>query len=148
MRLPMQSHLFTLTGDTDMNIEKMVCVIRSLAQLDSYDSQCGVTNLIQLVWQAEGLSRTENQKYFRDFDHACTRYLRTYQAQLASDKAQGIVICLYTEGIVTTTQFPSPTDWDKLLCSAASDIYAAYGECVNENGTGSRQLTGKKGGSK
>ena len=45
-----------------MNIEKMVCVFRSLAQLDSYDSQCGVTNLIQLVWQAEGLSRTENQK--------------------------------------------------------------------------------------
>jgi hypothetical protein len=126
-----------------MNIEKLVCVIRSLAQLDSYDSQCGVLNLAQLAWQSEGLHKTGEVKYWRDFERACTCYLRTYQAQLASDKAQGIVICLYTDGIIKTTQFPSPTDWDKCLSAAAADIYTAYGECVNENGTGSRQLTGR-----
>lgn len=118
-----------------MNIERLVSVIRSLAQLDSHDSQRGVENLALLAWSAAGMDWVANQPHARDFRTACGNYLRTYQAQLASDRAQGIVICLYTDGIVKTTQFPSPTDWNKLLCAAAADIYTAYGEAHNANGS-------------
>jgi hypothetical protein len=126
-----------------MKIEKLISVIRSLAQLDRNDSHMAVTELAGLVWATAGMDTAANARYAHDFRNACGNYLRTYQAQLASDAAQGYVICLYTDGIVKTTQFPSPTDWDKCLCAAAADIYTAYGECVNENGTGSRQLTGR-----
>ena len=125
-----------------MNIEKLVSVIRSLAQLDSHDSQRGVENLAGLVWAAAGMDTVANQPYARDFRNYCCNYLRTYQAQIASDKAQGIVICLYTDGIVKTTQFPSPTDWDKCLCAAASEIYTAYGEAHNKNGSRFRVVLG------
>jgi hypothetical protein len=125
-----------------MNIERLVSVIRSLAQLDSNDSQRGVENLAGLVWASAGMDTVANQPYARDFTHACGNYLRTYQAQIASDRAQGIVICLYTEGIVKTTQFPCPNDWNKLLCAAASEIYTAYGEAHNKNGSRFRVVLG------
>jgi hypothetical protein len=131
-----------------MNIEKLVSVIRSLAQLDSYDSTSGVLNLAQLVWQAEGLIRTEDQKYWRKFDNACRNYLRVYQTQIASNKAQLLAGCLSVETPLPPDQFPMDWQWDECLSTAAADIYAAYIECLKENGTGSRQLTGKKGGGK
>jgi len=125
-----------------MKIERLISVIRSLAQLDRNDSHMAVTELSGLMWATAGMDTVANAQYAHDFRNACGNYLRTYQAQLASDAAQGYVICLYTDGIVKTTQFPSPTDWDKCLCSAASDIYAAYGEAHNKNGSRYRPALG------
>lgn len=127
-----------------MNIERLVSVIRSLAQLDRNTSHLAVTELSGLMWATAGMDTVANARYSHDFRNACGNYLRTYQAQLASDAAQGYVICLYTDGIVKTTQFPSPTDWDKCLCAAAADIYTAYGEAHNKNGSRFRPVLGDK----
>ena len=146
-----------------MNIEKLVSVIRSLAQLDSHDSQRGVENLASLMWVTAGMDTVANHRYARDFNNACGNYLRTYQAQLASDRARSISYSLYTDLIVKPEQFPSVEDWDRCLCAAAADIYTAYGEAHNKNGSryrpilgngtvppkdAAKQLTSKKGGGK
>lgn len=127
-----------------MNIERLVSVIRSLAQLDRNTSHLAVTELSGLMWATAGMDTVANARYTHDFRNACGNYLRTYQAQLASDAAQGYVICLYTDGIVKTTQFPSATDWEECLCAAAADIYTAYGEAHNKNGSRFRPVLGDK----
>jgi hypothetical protein len=114
-----------------MKIEQLVSVIRSLAQLDHQDSNNAVEQLTNLVWSAEGLNTIANKNYFREFNYACNQYLRTYQAQVASDKARSIMHSLYTDSAVTVEQFPTPAEWDALLCTAAANIYTAYGECCN-----------------
>jgi len=117
-----------------MKIERLISVIRSLAHLDRNDSHMAVTELSGLIWATAGMDTVANAPYSHDFRNACGNYLRTYQAQMASNDAQGFVMCLYTEGILNPTQFPSSADWDKCLSAAAADIYAAYGEAHNKNG--------------
>jgi hypothetical protein len=127
-----------------MNIERLVSVIRSLAQLDNGEALRGVENLAGLAWAAAGMDTVANQPYARDFNYACGNYMRTYQAQLASDRARSIAYSLYTDRTVTPSQFPTMEDWDKCLCAAAADIYTAYGEAHNKNGSRFRPVLGDK----
>lgn len=112
-----------------MKIDQLVSVIRSLAQLDNQDSNNAVEQLANLVWSAEGLNTISNKGFFREFNYACNQYLRTCQAQVASDKARSILHCLYTDLAVTVEQFPAPAEWDALLEIAKTRIADAYTEC-------------------
>jgi hypothetical protein len=114
-----------------MKIEQLVSVIRSLAQLDNQDSNNAVEQLAKLVWNAENLDTINHKGWFREFNYACNQYLRTYQAQVASDKARSILHSLYTDLAVTVEQFPAPAEWDALLETAESNIGAAYSGCCH-----------------
>jgi hypothetical protein len=130
-----------------MNFELICASIRSL--VTHPDPQTALERMATIAWSAEGLK--PSYKAFcggnTTFNYACLRYLRVCEAEYYSRKAADLVQGLNTE-TANMELFPTHFIWDKLRNEAASDIEEVYAEYVTNHGTGSRELTGKKGGGK
>ncbi len=130
-----------------MNFELIVATIRSL--VTHPDPQNAVERIACLAWSAEGLKPSYRDHFGGNtcFTYACIRYLRVCEAEYYSRKAGDLVQGLNSE-LGNMDLFPTHIIWDKLRNEAAADLEEVYREHVSYHGTGSRELTGKKGGGK